>query len=170
MYEDCERHFGPMWSGPGDPRVTPLGRILRATHFDELPQLLNVVRGEMSLIGPRPERPEIVAQLERCFPAYRDRLRVPPGLTGLAQILQGPDTSLHGVQTKLRYDIYYLDHHGFWLDLRIALATLLYLPRVPGPIIARVFRLPIYDLLPAEASPQGEGIAVSSRVQPNYVN
>lgn len=170
MYEDCERHFGPMWSGPGDPRVTPLGRILRATHLDELPQLLNVVRGEMSLIGPRPERPEIVAQLERCFPAYRDRLRVPPGLTGLAQILQGPDTSLHGVQTKLRYDIYYLDHHGFWLDLRIALATLLYLPRVPGPIIARVFRLPIYDLLPAEASPQGEGIAVSSRVQPNYVN
>ena len=109
----------------------------------------------MSLIGPRPERPEIVAQLKRCFPAYRDRLRVPPGLSGLAQILQGPDTSLHSVQTKLRYDIYYLDHHGFWLDLRIALATLLYLLRVPGPIIARVFRLPIYDLLPAEASPQG---------------
>ena len=170
MYEDCERHFGPMWSGPGDPRVTPLGRILRATHLDELPQLLNVVRGEMSLIGPRPERPEIVAQLERCFPAYRDRLRVPPGLSGLAQILQGPDTSLHGVQTKLRYDIYYLDNHGFWLDLRIALATLLYLLRVPGPIIARVFRFPIYELLPADASPQVEGIAVSSRVRPEYAN
>ena len=70
------------------------------------------------------------------------------------------------MQTKLRYDIYYLDNHGFWLDLRIALATLLYLLRVPGPIIARVFRFPIYDLLPAQASPQGEGIAVSSRVQP----
>ena len=170
MYEDCERHFGPMWSGPGDPRVTPLGRILRATHVDELPQLFNVVRGEISLIGPRPERPEIVAQLERCFPAYRDRLRVPPGLSGLAQILQGPETSLHGVQTKLRYDIHYLDNHGFWLDLRIALATPLYLVRVPGPIIARVFRFPIFDLLPAEASPQGEGIAVSSRVRPEYAN
>ena len=172
MYVDCERDFGPMWSGPGDPRVTPLGRLLRATHLDELPQLLNVLRGEMSLIGPRPERPEIVAQLERCFPAYRDRLRVPPGLSGLAQILQGPDTSLHSVQTKLRYDIHYLDNHGFWLDLRIALATPLYLLRAPGPIIARVLRFPIYDSLPAEASLQGEGegIAVSSRVRPNYVN
>ncbi len=170
MYEDCERHFGPIWSGPGDPRVTPLGRILRATHLDELPQLLNVVRGEMSLIGPRPERPEIVAQLERCFPAYRDRLRVRPGLSGLAQILQGPDTSLHDVQTKLRYDIYYLDNHGFRLDLRIALATLLHLVRVPGPIIVRFFRFPTYDLLPTEAGPQGEGIAVSSRARPNYVN
>ncbi len=170
MYEDCERHFGPIWSGPGDPRVTPLGRILRATHLDELPQLLNVVRGEMSLIGPRPERPEIVAQLERCIPAYRDRLRVPPGLSGLAQILQGPDTSLHDVQTKLRYDIYYLDNRGFRLDLRIALATLLHLVRVPGPIIVRFFRFPTYDLLPTEAGPQGEGIAVSSRARPNYVN
>ncbi len=170
MYEDCERNYGPMWSGPGDPRVTPLGRILRATHLDELPQLLNVVRGEMSLIGPRPERPEIVGQLERCFPAYRDRLLVRPGLSGLAQILQGPDTSLHDVQTKLRYDIYYLHNHGFWLDPRIGLASLLYLPRVPGPIIARVFRFPIYDFLPAEAGLQGEGIAASSRVRPEYAN
>src|SRR5271157_2594665 len=170
MYEDCERNYGPMWSGPGDPRVTPLGRILRATHLDELPQLLNVARGEMSLIGPRPERPEIVVQLERCFPAYRDRLLVRPGLSGLAQIIQGPDTSLHGVQTKLRYDNYYVVNHGFWLDSRIGLATLLYLLWIPGPIIARIFRFPIYDLLPAEASPQGEGIAVRSGVQPEYAN
>ncbi len=103
------------------------------------------------------------------FPAYRDRLLVPPGLSGLAQILQGPDTSLHGVQTKLRYDIHYLDNHGFWLDLRIALATPLYMVRVPGPIIARVFRFPIYDLLSAEATLQ-EGIAVSSRARPEYAN
>jgi lipopolysaccharide/colanic/teichoic acid biosynthesis glycosyltransferase len=170
MYEDCERRFGPMWSGPGDPRVTPVGRILRATHLDELPQLLNVVRGEMSLIGPRPERPEIVAQLVRCFPAYRDRLLVRPGLSGLAQILQGPDTSLHSVQTKLRYDTYYLDNQGPWLDLRIGLATLLYLSRIPGPVIARVFRFPIYDRLPAEAHLQGENIAVSSRARPEYAN
>ena len=170
MYENCERNFGPMWSGPGDPRVTPLGRILRATHLDELPQLFNVVRGEMSLIGPRPERPEIVAQLEHCFPTYRDRLLVRPGLSGLAQILQGPDTSLHGVETKLRYDAYYRENHGLWLDLRIAIATLIYLVRVPGPIIARVFRFPIYDLVPAEASLQGKSIAVSSHVRPNYAN
>jgi len=170
MYVDCERDFGPMWSGPGDPRVTPLGRLLRATHLDELPQLLNVLRGEMSLIGPRPERPEIVAQLERCFPAYRDRLLIRPGLSGLAQILQGPDTSLQGVQTKLRYDSYYLDNHGFWLDLRIGLATLLYLLRFPGPVIARLFRFPIYNVLPAEASLQGEGVAVSSRGRPEYAN
>src|SRR5271157_737994 len=170
MYEDCERNYGPMWSGPGDPRVTPLGRILRATHLDELPQLLNVVRGEMSLIGPRPERPEIVAQLERALPDYRKRLLVRPGLSGVAQILQGPDTSLQSVQTKLRYDIYYLNNHGLWLDVQIGLATLLYLLRVPGPIIARVFRFPIYDLLPTEASLQGESIAVSSRVQPELAN
>ena len=174
MYEDCERHFGPMWSGPGDPRVTPLGRILRATHLDELPQLLNVVRGEMSLIGPRPERPEIVAQLERCFPAYRDRLRVPPGLSGLAQILQGPDTSLHSVQTKLQYDIYYLDNHGFWLDLRIALATLLHLLRVPGPIIARVFRFPIPNFCPlmpvprSRVSPSARAFDQSTRTELQY--
>ncbi len=170
MYKDSERNFGPMWSGPGDPRVTPLGRVLRATHLDELPQLFNVVRGEMSLIGPRPERPEIVAQLERALPHYRRRLLVRPGLSGLAQILQEPDTGLHSVQTKLRYDIYYLDNQGFWLDARIVLATLLYLLRVHRPVIARVFRFPIYDLLPAEASPQAESIAVSSRVQPEYAN
>ncbi len=170
MYQDCELHHGPIWSGPGDPRVTPIGRFLRATHLDELPQLFNVVLGDMSLIGPRPERPEIVAQLERCFPEYRDRLLIRPGLSGLAQVLQGPDTSLHGVHTKLRYDLYYLDNQGFWLDLRIALATLLHLVRTPGPIVARVFGFPFYDQLPVEVIPQEEHIAVSSRIRPDYVN
>ncbi len=170
MYEDSERHHGPMWSGPGDPRVLPVGRFLRATHLDELPQLFNVARGDMSLIGPRPERPVIAARLERCFPEFRDRLLIRPGLTGLAQVLQGPDTSLHGVHTKLRYDLYYLDNQGFWLDLRIALATLLHLVRTPGPIVARVFGFPFYDQLPVEAVPQGEHIAVSARIRPDYVN
>jgi lipopolysaccharide/colanic/teichoic acid biosynthesis glycosyltransferase len=170
MYRDCERHEGPMWSGPGDPRVTLVGRILRATHLDELPQLLNVVRGEMSLIGPRPERPEIAAQLERCFTAYSDRLLVRPGLSGLAQVLQGPDTSLHGAHTKLRYDLYYVQHQGAWLDLRIAVATLFHLVRIPGPIIARFFSFPFYDHLPVETLPPGQSIAVSSRIRPDYVN
>jgi lipopolysaccharide/colanic/teichoic acid biosynthesis glycosyltransferase len=170
MYKDCELNFGPVWSGPGDPRVTPVGRILRAIHLDELPQLLNVLRGEMSLIGPRPERPEIVAQLERCFPAYRDRLLVRPGLTGLAQVLQGPDTGLHSVQRKLELDLFYRRHFGCWLDLRIGLATALYLLHLPRRGIGRVFHFPVDDLAGDEALLEGESIAVSSRVRPNYVN
>ncbi len=170
MHLDSERYHGPVWSGPGDPRVTRIGRFLRATHLDELPQLFNVVRGDMSLIGPRPERPEIVAQLDRCLPGYRDRLLVPPGLTGLAQVLQGPDTSLRGVSTKLRYDLYYLDNQGIWLDLRIALATLFHLARTPGPIVARLFGFPIYDRLPVEEIPQGEPVVVSARIRTDYVN
>src|SRR6185503_17280414 len=78
----------------GDPRVTPLGRFLRQTHLDELPQLWNVLRGDMALIGPRPERPEFVPQLEAAIPRYRERLLVLPGVTGLAQIHLGPDTDL----------------------------------------------------------------------------
>ncbi len=170
MYVDCERNSGPVWSGQGDPRVTRLGRLLRATHLDELPQLVNVVRGEMSLIGPRPERPEIAEQLDRCFSNYRDRLLVRPGLSGLAQVLQGPDTNLDAVRTKLRYDLYYRDHHGIWLDLRIALATVFGLLCVPGPVIARIFRFPLYNQLPVEPLPQGEPIAVSSHVRPTYAS
>ncbi len=93
-----------------------------------------------------------------------------PGLSGLAQVLQGPDTALHGVQTKLRYDLYYLENQGFWLDLRIALATLLHLVRIPGPLIARVFGFPFYDHLPVETILPGETIAVSSHIRPDYVN
>jgi lipopolysaccharide/colanic/teichoic acid biosynthesis glycosyltransferase len=170
MYRDCERNFGPMWSGPGDPRVTPVGRILRATHLDELPQLLNVLRGEMSLIGPRPERPEIVASLERALPTYGGRLQIRPGLTGLAQVIQGPDASLQTVRTKLRYDLYYLENLGFWLDLRIGLATVLHLLHVPRRVIARVFHFPVEEPAGDKALLEGESIAVSSRVRPNYVN
>ena len=82
MIHNCESLTGPRWSIPGDPRITPVGWFLRATHLDELPQLLNVLRGQMSLIGPRPERPEFVPELERALPAYRQRLQVRPGVTG----------------------------------------------------------------------------------------
>src|SRR3954468_13032488 len=81
MYHDVERESGIVWSRPGDTRITPVGRFLRATHLDELPQLLNILRGEMSLVGPRPERPEIAARLERGLPHYRERLEVAPGVT-----------------------------------------------------------------------------------------
>ena len=86
MRHDCEKATGPRWAVPGDPRITPLGRFLRQTHLDELPQLWNVLRGEMSLVGPRPERPEFVPDLEQAIPHYRDRLLVRPGVTGLAQV------------------------------------------------------------------------------------
>ena len=122
MYEDSEIH-GPRWSLPGDRRVTPIGRFLRWSHLDELPQLLNVIRGEMSLIGPRPERPELIAQLERALPDYHLRHRIRPGISGLAQVLQAPDTDLDSVGRKLRYDLYYVDRLSLSLDLRIALAT-----------------------------------------------
>ena len=171
MIHDSERHLGAAWSGPGDPRVTPIGRFLRWAHLDELPQLINIVRGEMNLIGPRPERPEIAARLQRVIPEYGDRLAVRPGLTGLAQILQGPDTSLSSVRSKLRYDLYYVENLGPWLDLRVALGTALYLMRVPGPAIARVCRLPLYEYESGEATASdSELIAVSSGVQPNYAN
>ncbi len=83
MFYNCERHSGVQWSKPGDSRVTWIGRILRATHIDELPQLFNILRGEMSLVGPRPERPEIVSALEPAILCYGDRVQVQPGVTGL---------------------------------------------------------------------------------------
>src|SRR5262249_20621003 len=92
MMHKCESLTGPRWSLPGDPRVTRGGHFLRVTHLDELPQLVNVLRGDMSLIGPRPERPEFVPELERAVPRYRERLAVLPGVTGLAQVQLPADT------------------------------------------------------------------------------
>jgi lipopolysaccharide/colanic/teichoic acid biosynthesis glycosyltransferase len=141
MYENSEPD-GPRWSLPGDPRVTPVGWVLRCCHIDELPQLFNVLRGEMSLIGPRPERPEIVHELERVFPDYRRRLSVRPGVTGLAQVLQAPDTDLEMVRRKLLFDLHYLEAWNLWLDFQIVLATVLHLVHVPAPFIARTFGFP----------------------------
>jgi lipopolysaccharide/colanic/teichoic acid biosynthesis glycosyltransferase len=142
MVHRCESLTGALWSVPGDPRVTPLGRILRRTHLDELPQLWNVLRGDMSLVGPRPERPEFVPQLEQAIPHYRARLAVRPGVTGLAQVQLPPDTDLDSVRLKLAYDLYYAAHVGFWLDLRIGLATALKMVGVPFRVLRRLFRFP----------------------------
>jgi len=100
MTHNCELRSGPQWSMAGDPRVTRLGRVLRRTHLDELPQLWNVVRGDMSLVGPRPERPVFVTQLEHAIPGYRVRLLVRPGITGLAQVQLPPDQDIAGVARK----------------------------------------------------------------------
>jgi lipopolysaccharide/colanic/teichoic acid biosynthesis glycosyltransferase len=145
MYLDSEQD-GIRWSQPGDPRVTPLGRFLRLSHLDELPQLVNVIRGEMSLVGPRPERPEIIAQLERSLPNYRVRLRVRPGITGLSQVLQPPDTDLGSVRRKLSFDLYYVNRLSLAFDLRILVGTLLVLMCVPSRVIARLLRFPGHSL------------------------
>ena len=127
MVANCEERTGAVWSTPGDPRVTPIGRLLRDTHLDELPQLLNVLRGEMCIIGPRPERPEIVPQLAATIPNYLDRLAIRPGLTGLAQVQLPPDVSEVDVRRKLAYDRFYIEHASLVLDLRIVLSTCLYM-------------------------------------------
>lgn len=125
MYHLCEAKSGAAWSQAGDPRVTPLGRFLRSTHLDELPQLWNVLRGEMSLIGPRPERPEFIPSLAQAIPLYEARMLVRPGVTGLAQVQLPPDSDLNSVRTKLTYDLFYVGQASLWLDVRIVVATLL---------------------------------------------
>jgi lipopolysaccharide/colanic/teichoic acid biosynthesis glycosyltransferase len=142
MIHDCESITGPRWSLPGDPRVTPVGWVLRATHLDELPQLLNVLRGEMSLIGPRPERPEFVPQLERVLPSYRQRLNVRPGITGLAQVLLPADSDVESVRKKLTHDLYYIRHLGPWLDMRLMICTGLYALAIPFRITSKLLGLP----------------------------
>jgi len=123
MRHDAEARTGAVWAQHNDPRVTRVGRIIRGLHLDELPQLLNVLRGEMALVGPRPERPEFTQRLSREIPGYLDRLAVLPGITGLAQINLPPDTDLDSVRRKLVLDLEYVHHANLWLDLRILLCT-----------------------------------------------
>ena len=115
---------GAVWATKRDPRVTRLGHFLRKTRIDELPQLWNVLRGEMSLIGPRPERPEFTEDLEKMIPFFRARLMVKPGLTGWAQVNYGYGSSIEDALVKLQYDLYYVKHRGIYLDLLITLRTL----------------------------------------------
>lgn len=112
-----------VWTSKGDARVTSVGRFLRATHLDELPQVLNILRGEMSLIGPRPEREEYAAELEKANPLYRYRLVVKPGLTGWAQVMYGYGNTSQEELIKLQYDLYYIERRSFVLDMRIILKT-----------------------------------------------
>jgi lipopolysaccharide/colanic/teichoic acid biosynthesis glycosyltransferase len=142
MIDNCESLTGPRWCVPGDPRVTRLGWLLRVTHLDELPQLINVLRGEMSLVGPRPERPEFVPELERSLPAYRQRLVVRPGVTGLAQIKLPADTDLDSVRRKLAHDLYYIERLSLWLDLRLLVGTALYAAGVKPALTGRLIGVP----------------------------
>jgi lipopolysaccharide/colanic/teichoic acid biosynthesis glycosyltransferase len=124
MAADAEADGRPQWSRPGDPRATRLGRFLRSSHLDELPQVLNILRGEMSIVGPRPERPELMAALEQQIPFYRARLLVKPGLTGWAQIKYRYGSSAQDALVKLQYDLYYVKHRSLVLDGLIVARTL----------------------------------------------
>jgi lipopolysaccharide/colanic/teichoic acid biosynthesis glycosyltransferase len=143
MTHDCESLTGARWAMlEGDPRITPVGNFLRLTHLDELPQLWNVLRGDMSLVGPRPERPEFIPQLEAAIPRYRERLLVRPGVTGLAQIQAPADTDIASVRRKLAYDLYYVQGFDFWLDVRIIFGTALKVVGVRFDLVRKVCRLP----------------------------
>jgi lipopolysaccharide/colanic/teichoic acid biosynthesis glycosyltransferase len=129
MRRDAERATGPIWSTPNDSRVTLLGSWLRATHLDELPQLFNVFMGEMSIIGPRPERPEFVNEFVRLIPRYAQRHTVLPGITGLAQVKQGYDSNVDDVQRKLSLDLQYIETASFSQDVKIMFLTVPYVTR-----------------------------------------
>jgi lipopolysaccharide/colanic/teichoic acid biosynthesis glycosyltransferase len=123
MRNDAEKHSGAVWATHNDPRVTSIGRFLRQYRLDELPQLLNVILGDMNIVGPRPERPAIFAELRGCIADYSVRQRARPGITGLAQVSNSYDASLDDVKTKVRYDLEYLERQSVIEDLRIMLRT-----------------------------------------------
>lgn len=132
MKHDAEPDGQAKWSTPNDARVTRVGRWLRRTRLDELPNLLAVLRGEMSMVGPRPERPQFVEQLEREVPLYRARLIVAPGLTGWAQVNYAYGDSVRDATAKLEYDLYYIKHQSIWFDALILLRTVETMLRLGG--------------------------------------
>jgi exopolysaccharide biosynthesis polyprenyl glycosylphosphotransferase len=123
MRQDAEPNGQPKWAEENDRRATRVGRILRKTHLDEIPQFINVLRGEMSLVGPRAERPELVEWFQYHVPFYRARLLVKPGITGWAQVNQDYAASVDETIEKLEYDLYYITHRSFLMDFRVILRT-----------------------------------------------
>jgi sugar transferase (PEP-CTERM system associated) len=124
MVEDAEKKTGPMWAARRDPRVTPVGRVLRTLRLDELPQLFNVLKGEMSFVGPRPERAHFVGQLEDVIPYYTLRLTVRPGITGWAQVCYRYGATVEDALEKLKYDLYYIKNYNVLFDVWIILKTI----------------------------------------------
>lgn len=125
MINDAEKYTGPVWSQKDDPRVTRVGKIVRKMRIDEIPQMYNVLKGEMSLVGPRPERPYFVEKLSQEIPYYKRRLKVRPGITGWAQVKHKYDESIEDVKVKLRYDLFYIENMSIRMDFKIMLRTIL---------------------------------------------
>ncbi len=123
MVQDAEKLSGPVWATKDDERITRLGRVLRKARLDEAPQFFNVLKGDMSLVGPRPERPNFVRDLSAKVDDYSDRLSVKPGLTGLAQIENGYDSSVDSVTEKVRFDLHYIRNWSIWSDMKILAKT-----------------------------------------------
>jgi exopolysaccharide biosynthesis polyprenyl glycosylphosphotransferase len=124
MFKDAEKYTGPVWSQKGDPRVTRIGRFLRRFRIDEIPQMINVLKGEMSLVGPRPERPVFVEKLSQEIPYYPRRLKVRPGITGWAQVKHKYDENIEDVKIKLRYDLFYIENMSLRMDFKILTRTI----------------------------------------------
>ncbi len=125
MYRDAERKTGPKWATEDDPRITPVGRFIRKTRLDEIPQFVNVLKGEMSLVGPRPERAFFIEQLRKEIPWYVRRIKMKPGITGWAQVKHKYDQTIEDVKQKVLYDLYYFENMSLTLDLKILARTLL---------------------------------------------
>jgi lipopolysaccharide/colanic/teichoic acid biosynthesis glycosyltransferase len=123
MVMDAERGAPPMWARENDPRITAVGRILRRCRIDELPQFINVLRGDMSIVGPRPERAYFIGRIEKDLPDFHLRLRTKPGITGLAQVQLGYTNTDEGLRQKLHLDLEYIHTLGFWTDFKILLRT-----------------------------------------------
>tara|TARA_Y100001970_G_scaffold460_1_gene542 strand:- start:1471 stop:2880 length:1410 start_codon:yes stop_codon:yes gene_type:complete len=124
MYEDSEKETGPVWAKTNDPRITKVGKFIRKTRIDEFPQFYDVLIGNMSIVGPRPEREYFISQLQEKFPYYMRRLNVRPGVTGWAQIMGSYDTDIDSVENKLKLDFYYIENISIWLDIKIMIITI----------------------------------------------
>jgi exopolysaccharide biosynthesis polyprenyl glycosylphosphotransferase len=124
MRNDAEKHSGPVWSTKNDPRITRIGNFIRKVRIDEIPQMINVLKGEMSLVGPRPERPYFVEKLSKEIPYYKRRLKVRPGITGWAQVKHKYDETIEDVKIKLRYDLFYIENMSLRMDFKILFRTI----------------------------------------------
>ena len=142
MVNNAEALTGPVWAASNDPRTTRLGRFLRNTHIDEFPQLFNVVTGQMGLIGPRPERPEIAESLEWEIPHFHQRLQVRPGITGLSQLVLPADSDIEDVRRKFLSDVYYIRNMNPLLDAQVGVYTLTYLVSASWSGLRRFTSLP----------------------------
>ncbi len=123
MIKDAEKYSGPVWSSKDDPRITRVGKFIRKVRIDEIPQMLNILKGEMSLVGPRPERAFFVEKLSEDIPLYKRRLKVRPGVTGWAQVKHKYDETIEDVKTKLRYDLFYIENMSLRMDMKIIFRT-----------------------------------------------